>query len=447
MILFNYSRSFRIATLLLLLMAFIFSPLATKAQSGEAVSSEEQCFVSLKESLSEAGIFETPLSLLGERLYTDIAPLFGEKKKMLSSFDLTVDQPILGIRLYSFGEQTGYTHPPKSVLPISTKSDTWGDPVKEYVLAEEYVTDAEGKEHFLNCVFLHIESDTPMDVTQDKYAYDGAAVSVLKTAPDGSYKAWYNQAPGFDFEDKHFVTWKRMIVYPMSTQNTYFNRFDVMDTYPANKLESFDVLEFFLGKEVSFKPVENSFSEAVYTTTDVATQETIEEKLPEVLLPPPVYGVNSSYRTASYYQAIEAQFPEFAGLLSIRGAIKYNTYKELITKTSMSEDEKNFATLVFGSTKELDSYYYDENKQTNPEVDKLIELLQDGDSTMEKLAAGETLAMLTAPAVEAVPLPVEHNTSSQKILLIIIILLSVLGIIGILYILRRRYALSHTTTI
>ncbi len=443
MILFNYFRSFRIVTLLLLLLTLVFSPLSTKAQSGENVSSEEQCFLSLKENLAETGLFEAPLSLLGEQSYSDIEPLFGEKKKMLTSFDLTIDQPVLGIRLYSFGEQTGYTHPPKSVLPISTKSDTWGDPVKEYVLAEEYVTDAQGQERFLNCVFLHIESNTPMNVTQDRYAYDGNSISIVKTAADGSYKAWYNQAPGFDFEDNHFVTWKRMIVYPMSTQNTYFNRFDVIDAYPANKLESLDTLEFFNGKSVSYTLPETGFPEATYTTTGDDTK--IE--LPPELLPPPTFGINFSYRLASYYQAIESQFPEFAALLSVRGAMKYAAYKELVTKESISEDEKQFTSLLFGSTSELDTYYFDENRESNPEVDKLIALLQDGDGTMAKLAAGETLAELTASEVEIVPPPVEKNTANQKILLTIIILLSVLGIIGILYTLRRRYALSHTTAI
>ena len=444
MTLLNYSKGLRAALTLAVLAVLAFSPISMKAQVPESVSAQEQCFLTLKDNLAEAGIFAEPLAQLGSRSYAEVAPLFGEKKNMLSSFDVTIDQPILGIRLYSFGNQTGYTHPPKSVLPISTKSDTWGDPVKEYVLAEEYVTDPQGQEHFLNCVFLHIESDAPMSVTQDKYAYDGVAISIVKSAADESYKAWYNQAPGFDFEGNHFVTWKRLIVYPMSTQNTYFNRYDVMDAYPANKLESFEALGFFLGKEVSFKNAETGMPEAVY----VSTEGGAEAELPAELLPPVNVGINFAYRLASYYQAIEAQFPEFATLLSVRGAMKYSSYKELVTKTDITEDEQQFTTLLFGDTRDLDAYYFDEDKEANPEVDKLIALLQDGDGTMAKLAAGETLAELTAPEVVAVEtVPMQESPSNLKLILLMLVIVSILGIVWILYILRQKHIALNTPTI
>lgn len=441
MILFYPSKSLRVVSLLIVLATLVFAPFSIRAQSQASVSVQEQCFLTLKDNLSEAGIFAEPLAEFGDRSYSEIAPLFGEKKNMLSSFDVTIDEPSLGIRLYSFGQQTGYTHPPKSVLPVYTKSDTWGDPVKEYVLAEEYVTDAQGQEHFLDCVFLHIDSEVPTDVTQDKYAYDGTAVSIVKTAADGSYKAWYNQAPGFDFEDNHFVTWKRMIVYPESTQNTYFNRFDVIDVYPANKLESFDVLEFFLGKDVSFTAGETGVPEATYA--DVEGGAAVE--LPSELLLPPTFGINFSYRLASYYQAIEAKFPEFAALLSMQGAIKYRSYQELVTKTSISKDEQEFTSLIFGDTREFDSYYFDENKEVNPEVDKLIELIQNGNATLERLAAGETLAQLTAPEVEAVPM--QGESSDSKKTLILAVLVASLGVCILLFILKRRkVSANHITS-
>lgn len=444
MILFSNFKSVGSTLMLLSIAAMTFSPFLTHAQSEETVpSSQEQCFLTLKDSLQEAGVFAEPLAEIGDRSYADIAPLFGGMKKMLSSFDITIDESRLGIRLYSFGQQTGYTHPPKSILPISTQSDTWGDPVKEYVLAEEYVTDAQGQERFLNCVFLHIDSESPMAVTQDRYAYDGTVTSIVKTAEDGSYKVWYNQAPGFDYEDNHFVTWRRMIVYPQSTQNNYFNRFDVIDAYPANKLESLSALEFFNGKSVSYVLPEVGFPEAIYTVTADGS----EVELPAELLPPPTFGINFSYRLATYYQAIETQFPEFAALLSVRGAMKYSAYKEMVTKESLSEDEQQFTSLLFGNTQDLDTYYFDENKEANPEVDKLIALLQDGDGTMAKLAAGETLADLTAPEVVPAPAPVQGMSQNSKIALVVLVTLSILGIIGLGYILRRRHAVVDTTSI
>lgn len=437
MIILNFPKRALAVSSLLVMVTLVFAPFSTMAQTQPSASAQEQCFDTLKDNLREAGIFAEPLAELESRSYTDIAALFGEKKKMLSSFDVTVDEPVLGIRLYSFGDQTGYTHPPKTVLPIFTKSDTWGGPVKEYVLAEEYVTDPLGQERFLNCVFLHIDSETPMGVTQEKYAYDGTAISIVKTAPDGSYKVWYNQAPGFDFEDNHFVTWKRMIVYPQSTQNSYFNRFDVIDTYPANKLDDFTVLDFFNGKSVTYILPETGFPEATYTEGEA------EVVLPPELLPPPTFGVNFSYRLASHYQAIEAQFPDFAALLSVHGAMKYTAYKELVTKESISEEEQQFTSLLFGDTRDLDAYYFDENKEPNPEVDKLIALLQDGDGTMAKLAAGETLAQLTAPAVTPTSTPMQESSTNSKITFLVLVTLAIFGIIGLGYIQRRKHIMAN----
>jgi hypothetical protein len=132
----------------------------------------------------------------------------------------------------------------------------------------------------------------------------------------------------------------------------------------------------------------------------------------------------------------------------MQGTLKYATYKSLVTKPDMSEDEKEFANLIFGYNKELNQYYFDENHETAPELDKMIALLQDGDRTMEKLAAGETLAVLTATE-EAVPtaLPVPEKQPISKIVLMGIILVAILGIGGISLVVKRREVPTNTTTL
>lgn len=231
---------------------FVFSFVLSSLSSSLFVSAQEpdtsvqaQCFATLKENMKEVSAFSVPLNLISTTTYTDISSKFGPVRKTLQSFDITVDKNILGIRLYSFGNQTGYVHPPKSVLPVSSKSETWGDSIKEYIIAEEYITDQQGKEHFTNCLFLQVASDNLLQVTQDNYAYDMPSISLTKDIKDGQYKTWYNEITSFNYQNKPFVTWKKLFVYPKATQNTYFNRYDVFNTYPTNKVTNFNVLDFF----------------------------------------------------------------------------------------------------------------------------------------------------------------------------------------------------------
>ena len=136
--------------LFLALVALIFNPLTSHAQVGDTAV-QAQCFDTLKGNLLEATLFEEPLLVLADLTYEDVQRQFSEKKSTLQSFFITVDEPILSTRIASFGRQTGYTHPPKSIFPSYLESETWGGPVKEYVIGEEYVTDPNGVEHFVDC--------------------------------------------------------------------------------------------------------------------------------------------------------------------------------------------------------------------------------------------------------------------------------------------------------
>ncbi|MFA6608317.1 MAG: hypothetical protein WCT07_00150 [Candidatus Paceibacterota bacterium] len=359
---------------------------------------QEQCFSTLKENMKETTLFETPLLELEKMSYTDIYSKFGEKKKMLQSFDLTIDQPILGIRLYSFGNQTGYSHPPKSAYPDSYKSETWGDPVKEYVVAEEYVTDLKGNEHFLNCVFLQIASDNLLAVTEDKYAYDGTAISIAKTASNESFKAWYYQSLSFDYDNKPLATWKRLIVYPKATQNAYFDRYDVADAYPANKVQSFAVLNFFNQDLVKANNYNDAMNLAVlkYFVKN-EKGETVEIALPTSLRPIVFSGTNTSFSHETYYQSIENKFPEFASLLSIRGALKFVTFKKLLSNENLNPETIKFMN-AFADSETNDAFYLNKNNTSqsvsggNSPIDlsKLLPLIQNADETISKLADGKT---------------------------------------------------------
>lgn len=50
-----------------------------------------------------------------------------------------MEDPMFEMRLYSYGKQTGYKHPPVSPFPTYSKSEKWDSPTKEFIIAEEYV--------------------------------------------------------------------------------------------------------------------------------------------------------------------------------------------------------------------------------------------------------------------------------------------------------------------
>jgi len=390
-------------------VGIIFSPVISFASEYDVRS---QCFATLKENMSEAKIFSKPLEELQKLTYETLEPKFSENYKQLSSFGLELDKGIIEMRVYSFGRQTGYIHPPDLPLPSSTKSDKWESATKEFIVAEEYVTDQEDKKHFLNCVFFSIGSENLLDVKNERYLYDGEMTSLAKVAKDGSYKAWYSENISFDYNDKPFVEWKRLFVYPKLTQNDYFNRYDIAEVFPANSVESFEVLEFFLLQTMKIQDIDASG----LTKTKYLTQDK-DGKMVEIEAPkefsPFVASAQSEFEAyfplANYYQAIENMFPKFAERLFVRGTLKYDTFKKLFL---IKEDNKEAKDLFFGLNdyRSLAAYYSDKNnkekegmKVSDPEKDALLVTLSDAESVAQKLLTKNWLNSIgTKVAVVAV---------------------------------------------
>lgn len=180
--------------IVVVLFSIIFSLMVSDSVAYAQISSDftvrEQCFTTLKENLKEASIFYEPLKNLNGKTYKEIEQEFSKNYKNLSSFGIDIDGGDFEMRLYSFGKQTGYVHPPNLPIPSSSKSDIWENPAKEYIVAEEYINDNDGNKHFLDCSFFQLSAQDLMVVTRDRYSYDGVMVSMTKNVPDGNYKAW-----------------------------------------------------------------------------------------------------------------------------------------------------------------------------------------------------------------------------------------------------------------
>jgi hypothetical protein len=385
------------------LFAFIFVLLASvsmvSAQELTQNTEQEQttqalCFEMLKNDLTETGTFFTPLQELEGMTYQDLEAGFSRTYKSLSSFgNLEVGAPIIEHRIYSFGEQTGYIHPPLSPFPSSLNSEQWDTPARQYIVVEEYINTPTGEQYFMDCGFIEIASENLMDVTREVYSHDGVGTTLKKTAPDNSHKSWYSDFPSFNYQAEPFVEWRRLFVYPKATENEYFSKYAVADAYPANEVESYDVLEFNLQSFVSLQEYgENSLdNNQIFAIGEDGELE--EVVVPEALQPYLFAGKDRTFSKNSYYEAIEARFPEFYEKLAFRGALQYDTYKEYLVVEEGTLDER-VDNMLWGlyEFKTIKSYYADKVKNetdgvtiTNPVLDPVLADILQANEVIEEV--------------------------------------------------------------
>lgn len=372
---------------IILILGIILFPFVSLASEQEV---RAQCFDTLKVNMEEAKIFSTPLQELQKMSYGELEPMFSVNYKNLSSFGIEIDRGDLEMRLYSFGGQTGYVHPLDLPIPSSVKSDKWKEPAKEFIVAEEFIVDQEGKRHFLDCAFFTISSNDLLGVTSDRYLYDGPAISITKVSKEGDYKAWYSENISYDYSNKPFVTWKRLFIYPKLTQNDYFNRYDVAEVFPANKTESFDVLKFFLEPFVQIQEYDSAglLKTAYFKITG---EEEVRVSPPTELIPLTPDELNKNFPLSAYYQAIENMFPQFAERLALRGALKYDTFKRLSSIVDKNEETTNLLNII-NDYRSLAIYDLDKKEKekegmsvSNTELDASLQLMMNAEPVAQDI--------------------------------------------------------------
>ncbi len=304
--------------IVLMLLTLVIGPVSAQAQSGQ----QEECFTQLQSSALEIPAFSRLHEQMKGLKYSDVSSSFSPYYKNISSFGIDLRSPDFDMRLYSFGRDTGYQHPPFSPFPIYTLSDKWEEPAKEYIIAEEYVRDTQTSERiFVSCALMSIESADLKGVTAERYLNDGALSSVLFTSSDKSYKAWYTSNDSFDHEGRNFVTWRRLFVYPKSTVNQFFDRYTVANAFPARTTNNLADIKRLRSKE--------------------HTEETVK-----LLVAPELKGYDTVFALNSYYSAIESTYPKFAEKLSLRGVLQYKTVKELLATRGVEEFSSLWNTVL-----------------------------------------------------------------------------------------------------
>jgi len=342
------------------------------AENIENLEVQKECYNNVLKNIKKLDpIWNEWYKDIFNKKYSFINKNLSKKYKNMSSFWIDLDTPNFEMKVYSFGKQTWYVHPPYSPYPVSTKTEKWITPAKEFIYAEEYIKTQKWESKFLGCSFMNIDSSDLMNVKSKSYAYDWDIISIIQEEKDW-YKAWYNENISYNFDNKPFVTWKRLFIFPKETKNKYFDKYSVLNAFPSNKVDDFSKIF----EKRKLKDWEgDAYAIRVYETD--SRWHIINAIAPDVFMPVKLEGNNKIFSLNSYYQEIENNFPEFWEHLALRWELHYDILKEVIS----TKDNKKYAHIWNTILDPLDITKYSlEKKQW-----KLKEKIEFYEENLEKI--------------------------------------------------------------
>lgn len=324
------------------LLAFIFYAFINNQVFAENIEKNElqsKCFNTLKLNISEIWIFEKPYQVIKKMNYNDIK--FSRYYKNMSSFWIDLDKPLFEIRLYSFWKQSWYIHPPYSPFAIWTKSEKWDFATKEYIIAEEYIKIPNWNKQFISCSFMQLSAEDLMKVKAEDYLYDWEIISLLKNNNNLEYKAWYNENVSYNYENKILWEWNRLFIYPKETQNDYFDRYKIANSFPTNISTNFDALN---KEKIKDKWIWDWPIRVYIQNENWKIQKYIS---PSELSPIKQQWNNKIFPLFWYYQDIENSFPEFSKNIALRWELHFDTLKKIISTKENSKYAHIWNTILY----------------------------------------------------------------------------------------------------
>ena len=439
-----------------LIAIYLVLPVTKAEDIVTETSVQMTCFDTLKDNLSEIPDFEQVSMELEEKEYSNIDKHFSDYYKNMSYFGIDLDEPRFETRLYSYGEETGFINPPFSPFPVSTGTDMWTEPARQNMILEEYIRTPEGDLQFLSCGLFQLNSYDLMNITPENYAYDGGLVSLLKT--DEENKILFTENDIFDYDDYALGSWKRLIVYPKSTQNEFFNRYDAVEAFPHNNVDSWDVFwepltpsETDIATETGSTAsgtesiddlfeTDNMFEEGENVMISIIDSRgmVVETNRPEAFLSPEISEDDENFYLYTYYNNIENAFPEFANYLSINGVVSFDTFKKAISQKDNEEVMSLFHDLIY--PEEITSYVlrkerayeaseefneFEEVEELNPEeieylesfeiIPELEEFLENIDTLDDRIKEALPLEINTPKVVNDVQTNFEDKTDQVAV--------------------------------
>ena len=266
-----------------------------------------------------------------------------------------------------------------------------------------------------------------MTVKADKYWYDGTILSVVANDDANQNKIWYNYNTAYDFDFKPLANFERLFVFPKSTQNQYFDKYDIIDAFPGGKT---DLKNFIFemnespGKGINYDSVGNIT--ALYG-------------FPSFLTVPEFTGKNKDFVLYDFYQEIENVFPDFAKHLSLRGALSFETTKKILEDSSNPRYAEIINTTIhpfdfvkYAKAKELGktsifedatAAFYEEQLQNIDNLEQHAQTILTPEITED---TGETISQDSGSGIQQVSVT---DFDGKKQMMIIIAVLIFLGII------------------
>lgn len=284
----------------------------------------QECFNILKQNLDESKLFVNEFESIKNLTYEQLDKDFSKYYKDMSSFGLELRQPKFLHRVYTFWQQTAYKHPPFSNFPTYTNSDKWDEAAKENIITELFVKNDKDETIFLGCAFMKIRAIDLMSFKWENYLYDWQPFSYL--IEKDNYKSWYFTNDVFDFNEDIMWTIERLFIWPKSTVNSYFNRYEITDS-----IESIKIKEY---KDIYWpEPVEweSDISNAKIWAYDqnwnlkILNQDSTEKKPTDI------------FESFTYFQATQDKFPEFAKHIAMRWILDFDLFKKSLIKYNAQE--------------------------------------------------------------------------------------------------------------
>jgi hypothetical protein len=360
----------------------LFDPIV----SVQAAQNPSSCYDQLKTEMEQVPYLQEAYNTIKDSSYNAIVfrdytqysnlyfPEFGFNDNNNAGY------PNFRIRIYGFGRDTGYNHPPTPRIPATT--EPWH--AREYVLMEEYIRPSANEEHFLSCGIIKMEAldrKTLMDITENNVQFEETTSSLLKTDPTDQHRTWYSEGEGYD-ESCPIVKWRRFFVVPKWTQNSYFSRYDFLDVFPHTAVDNFSTLTFYdsIKKEIAQSTCDN-----LGYQTRAFLFPTVRAQQGEASTPTITYeGNNKYFPLYTTYEAMEQKFPEVSKYVKIRGIYDFSTIQKMVGEQDpVKRDAIVQSVPTLG---ELSEYYREKSTGNRTEDSRLEQYLQHPERLNTELA-------------------------------------------------------------
>jgi len=338
--------------------------------SVQAAQDPSSCYDQLKTEMKEVPYLQEAYNMIKNRNYNAIP--FGDYTQYSNLYfpelapNSNSGYPNFKIRIYGFGEDTGYNHPPRPQIPATT--ELWH--ANEYVLMEEYIRPSANEEHFLSCGIIKMEGlggNTLMQITENKVQFEDTKSSLLKTDPTDQHRTWYSEGVGYDTSCP-IVKWRRFFVVPKWTQNSYFSRYDFLDVFPHTAVDNFSTLTF---DDAITKEVAQSTCDTLGDQTRALLFPTVRAQQEESSAPEITYeGNNRYFPLYTTYEAMAQKFPDLSNHVKVRGVYDFSTIQKMVGEP---DPVKRDAIVQSVPTLGELSEYYREKSAGNRTVDPRLE--------------------------------------------------------------------------